>query len=71
MPGIDGIETLRIITASFDSSKFPVLAKMPRYLEIQFDYLQAAYDYYVAFYGSDVWLRQGLEQSDAVDAYYF
>jgi hypothetical protein len=42
---------------------------MPRYLEIQFDYLQAAYDYYVAFYGSDVWLRQGLEQSDAVDAY--
>jgi hypothetical protein len=63
------IETLRIITASFDSSKFPMLAKMPRYLEIQFDYLQAAYDYYVAFYGSDVWLRQGLEQSDAVDAY--
>lgn len=63
------IETLRIVTASFDESEYPVLAKMPGYLEIQFAYLQAAYDYYVAYFGSEVWLRQGLDQTPDIQRY--
>ncbi len=63
------IETLRIMTTSYDPSEYPVLAKMPRYLEIQFGYLQAAYDYYVAYFGSEVWLRQGLDQTPEIQRY--
>lgn len=62
---------IRVLSSvqSFDNAKYPLLAKFDRYLEIQFDYLDAARDYYRAFFGDEVWLNYDLDQAAEIDDY--